>query len=76
MISLRLLLPAQPDKLAALLDGVATAIVVEQSEGAQFYRYLRAFYALPERVLTLSQPGPLPISPRAVFEKVQEASGQ
>ena len=76
VVSLRLLLPAQPEKLSTLLEGVGTVIIVEQSEGAQFYRYLRAFYDLPDQVLTLNQPGPLPISPREVFQMIEEASGQ
>ena len=40
--ALRLLLPASPDKLARALAGVDRALVVEQTHGRQFHRYLRA----------------------------------
>ena len=73
-VNLRLLLPAQPDRLAQELEGVDAAVVVEQSEGAQFYRYLRAFYDLPGRVLSLHQPGPLPIQAADVLAIIKEAS--
>ena len=73
-VNLRLLLPAQPERLAAELAGVEAAVVVEQSEGAQFYRYLRAFYDLPARTVALHQPGPLPIQANDVAAKIWEAS--
>ena len=45
LISPRLLSPVQPEKLAAALKGTKRILVVEQTHGAQFYRYLRAHYA-------------------------------
>lgn len=63
VIALRLLLPASPEKLAAALAGVRRVLVVEQSHSRQFYRYLRAFYDLPEATLSEARPGPLPITP-------------
>ena len=66
----RLLAPAQPARLAALLAGVQRLLVVEQSHSRQFYRYLRAHYALPGAVRVLSQPGPLPIRPAAVLTQL------
>lgn len=59
LISLRLIAPAQPEKMAAALAGVDRALVVEQSHSGQFYRMLRAFYDLPRETLALHQAGPL-----------------
>ena len=70
VISLRLLLPAQPDRLAALLAGVDRALVVEQSHGRQFHRYLRAFYDLPAEVEVFARPGPLPIRPGEILDRL------
>ncbi len=66
LISLRLLLPALPEKLHAELAGVSKLLVVEQTHGAQFHKYLRAHYELPETVDVLNRPGPLPIRPQEV----------
>ncbi|MBI4967579.1 MAG: 2-oxoacid:acceptor oxidoreductase subunit alpha [Rhodospirillales bacterium] len=70
VISLRLLLPAQPEKLAKALKGVKKVLVVEQTHGKQFYRYLRAFYDLPGKVDTFYRPGPLPVRPREVEQRL------
>ncbi len=63
VIALRLLAPAQPDLLAAALDGVERTIVVEQSHGAQLHAYLRAHYGLTPDADSLASPGPVPIRP-------------
>ena len=47
LLALRLLSPAQPERFAAALAGKKRILVVEQSHGAQFHRYLRAHYDLP-----------------------------
>lgn len=70
VISLRLLLPAQPARLAALLAGVDRTLVVEQSHGQQFHRYLRAFYDLPAEVQVFARPGPLPIRPGEILDRL------
>ena len=44
LVSLRLLSPAQPERLTRALEGVKRVLVVEQSFGGQFFRYLRAEY--------------------------------
>jgi 2-oxoglutarate ferredoxin oxidoreductase subunit alpha len=67
LVSMRLLSPAQPEKLAAALDGASRILIVEQSHGAQFHRYLRAHYDLPGSVRVFHRPGPLPIRPAEVF---------
>ncbi|WP_029009461.1 2-oxoacid:acceptor oxidoreductase subunit alpha [Azospirillum halopraeferens] len=61
LVSLRLLSPIDPARVAAALDGVTRVLVVEQTHGAQFHKYLRAHLDLPGQVTVLSRPGPLPI---------------
>ncbi len=63
LISLRLLSPAQPERLGKALSGVARVLVIEQNHGAQFYRYLRSMYDLPAKVASFHRPGPLPLRP-------------
>lgn len=70
LLAIRLLAPAQPEKLARALEGVSRVLVVEQTHGGQFHRYLRAQYDLPGEVRTLHRPGPLPIRPAEVFDAI------
>lgn len=74
LVALRLLAPAQPDKLAAALAGVRRVIVVEQSHSAQFHRYLRAWYELPGEVVPLRRPGPLPFRPGELHQQILEVT--
>ena len=71
-IAVRLLAPAQPARLAALLTGVQRVLVVEQSHSQQFLGYLRAHYLLPTDIRILNQPGPLPIRPAAVLAQLSQ----
>lgn len=71
-IAVRLLAPAQPARLAALLAGVQRVLVVEQSHSQQFLGYLRAHYLLPTDIRILNQPGPLPIRPAAVLAQLSQ----
>ncbi len=66
LVSLRLLAPAQPARLAKLLEGVKRVLVVEQNHSGQFLRYLRAEYALPGEVHSLRRAGPLPFRPAEI----------
>jgi 2-oxoglutarate ferredoxin oxidoreductase subunit alpha len=70
LVSLRLLAPAQPEKLARALAGVKRVLVVEQSHGGQFARYLRAEHDLPGEVAHLRRPGPLPIRPDEIHQRL------
>ena len=70
LISLRLLLPVQPEKLHQALEGVKRIVVVEQTFSGQFHRYLRAHYDLPGEVKVFCQPGPLPIRPGQIQEQL------
>jgi 2-oxoglutarate ferredoxin oxidoreductase subunit alpha len=72
LVSLRLLAPAQPEKLKAALEGVKRALVVEQSHGGQFLRYLRAEYDLPCELASFRAPGPLPVRPDEIRARIIE----
>ncbi len=61
LIAPRLLSPVRPEAFAKALEGVTRALVVEQTHGAQFHKYLRAHYELPEETRVFHRPGPLPI---------------
>jgi 2-oxoglutarate ferredoxin oxidoreductase subunit alpha len=72
LLTLRLLSPAQPERFAAALNGKKRVLIVEQSHGAQFYRYLRAHYELPDAVRVLHRPGPLPIRSSEIHRAMTE----
>lgn len=74
LIAPRLLLPVQPERLTAALDGVKRILVVEQTHSAQFHRYLRAHYDLPDDVKVLNRPGPLPIHPSEIEQAIMQWS--
>ena len=70
LVSLRLLAPAQPERLAAALAGVKRVLVVEQTHSGQFYRYLRAEHALDAEVRSMRRPGPLPLRPGDIHDEI------
>jgi 2-oxoglutarate ferredoxin oxidoreductase subunit alpha len=72
LLAPRLLSPAQPERFSAALAGKKRALVVEQSHGAQFHRYLRAHYDLPSEVRVLNRPGPLPIRAGEIHRAILE----
>ncbi len=72
LIAPRLLLPAQPERLKAALESADRILIVEQTHGGQFYRYLRAHYDLPVEVRVLNRPGPLPIRPSEIARAAME----
>jgi len=76
LVSLRLLAPVQPHRLAAALDGVSRVLVVEQSHGGQFRRYLLAEHALEAEVRSLCHPGPLPLRPGEIHQELMRWSRQ
>jgi 2-oxoglutarate ferredoxin oxidoreductase subunit alpha len=75
LISLRLLLPAQPERLVQALAGVRKVLVLEMSHSRQFYRYLRAWYSLPESVTLHARPGPLPMRAGEIIEHLSACLG-
>jgi len=74
VVALRLLLPASPDRLARALEGVERVLVVEQSHGGQFLRYLRAWYDIDAEMRSLARPGPLPITPGEIVAHIESWS--
>jgi 2-oxoglutarate/2-oxoacid ferredoxin oxidoreductase subunit alpha len=78
LISIRLLAPLDPARIAAALAGTRRLLVVEQSHGAQFLRHLRAHCDLPLQTHSLAEPGPLPLKPgriAAALRALNEGSG-
>ena len=76
LIAMRLLAPALPEKLDEALAGVKHVLVVEQNHGAQFFRYLRAWFDLPGRPESFHQPGPLPLKPAQLADAIVGAAGR
>ncbi|MEP7280719.1 MAG: 2-oxoacid:acceptor oxidoreductase subunit alpha [Rubrivivax sp.] len=76
LISLRLLAPLLPERMAEALAGVAQVLVVEQNHGAQLYRHLRAMVDLPGRPASFHRPGPLPLRPAELAAAIVEWSQQ
>ena len=74
VIAMRLLMPASPARLAEALEGVERVLVVEQSHGRQFHRYLRSYYDIAADLRVLSRPGPLLISPGEIVRHLEEWS--
>jgi 2-oxoglutarate ferredoxin oxidoreductase subunit alpha len=72
LLAPRLLFPAQPAGFAAALEGKKRVLVVEQSHGGQFHRYLRAHYDLPGMVKVLNRPGPLPIRASEIHRAIMQ----
>jgi 2-oxoglutarate ferredoxin oxidoreductase subunit alpha len=72
VIAPRLLTPVQPKQMTAALDGVKRILVVEQTHGGQFHRYLRAFYDLPAPVRVFHRPGPLPITAGEIHRAITD----
>jgi 2-oxoglutarate/2-oxoacid ferredoxin oxidoreductase subunit alpha len=70
LVAIRLLAPAQPERLTEALDGVTRVLVVEQNHSAQFYRYLRSVYDLPGKPASFHRPGPLPLRPGELTDTI------
>jgi len=69
LIGIRLLAPHRPAQLAAALEGVGQVVIVEQTQTHQFRDYLRAKYDLPGELRSISQAGPLQLSPETLREQ-------
>ncbi|MGD9637920.1 MAG: 2-oxoacid:acceptor oxidoreductase subunit alpha [Alphaproteobacteria bacterium] len=68
LISIRLLYPIQPEKMAKALDGVKRAIIIEQNHMAQLYHFLKGHYDLPSKTRNFARTGPLPIKPEEITQ--------
>ena len=74
LVSPRLLLPVQPEQMAAALEGVSRIFVIEQNHSGQFYRFLRAWYDLPVDVQAMHRPGPSVFRPGEIVDAIREWS--
>jgi len=74
LVSMRLLAPFQPERLAKALAGVKRVLVVEQNYGGQFLKYLRSEFQLPGEVKSFRRPGPLAIRAEDVHRQLVEWS--
>jgi len=72
LIALRLLLPVRQEDMAAALKGVNRLMVIEQNHTGQLYRFLRAWYDLPDDVDALHRPGPSVFRPGEIATKISE----
>lgn len=72
VVAPRLLAPARPEQMAVALEGVKRILVVEQTHGGQFHKYLRAHYDLPAPVRVFHRPGPLPITAGEIHRAIVE----
>jgi 2-oxoglutarate/2-oxoacid ferredoxin oxidoreductase subunit alpha len=72
LVAPRLLSPIQPERLQAALAGAKRILVVEQTHGGQFHKYLRAHYDLPVPVKVFNRPGPLPITASEIHHAIAE----
>jgi len=72
----QLIYPIPEKKLDAALKGVKRAVVIELSFGAQFYRYLRAYYnGLPKDTFSYARSGANPLLVSEVLEAIKEHAG-
>jgi 2-oxoglutarate ferredoxin oxidoreductase subunit alpha len=74
LVSMRLLAPAQPARLAAALEGVRKIIVIEQNHTGQLFRHLRAEYDLPGQSTSLHRPGAMQFNPGDIHRHLIEWS--
>jgi 2-oxoglutarate ferredoxin oxidoreductase subunit alpha len=74
LISLRLLAPAQPQRLSAALAGVRKALVVEQNHTGQLYKYLQSECACPCDLSSLHKPGGSQFTPGELHRYLMEWS--
>ena len=70
VIAIRLLSPLPEEALKALLEDAQRVLVVEQNHGGQLFHYLHSLDLLPETARVLAKPGPLPIRPGDILNKL------
>jgi len=71
VISMRLLAPLDPARMARALDGIKRLLVVEQTHSGQFLRHLRGQLDLPVHTRHLAEPGPLALKPGRIAAAVR-----
>ncbi len=75
LVALRLLAPLRAMPLADALDGVERALVVEQSHSAQFFHYLKGHCESPCQLDSYHRPGPRPMRPGELTDRIVTWSG-
>jgi len=75
VVTVRLIAPAQPERLRQALAGARRVLVVEQSHDGQFYHYLRSYYGLGDAAEAYFRAGPLPIRPGEVARELEGRLG-
>ncbi len=71
LISIRLLSPLNTEVLTEALASCRQLLIVEQSHGGQFHRYLRSRIELPDDTHLLARPGPLNIGPGDIVTAIE-----
>ena len=74
LVSMRLLAPAQPERLAQALAGVRKALIVEQNHSGQLHRYLCSNFGVTCRLDSLHRPGGLYFTPGELHRYVLDWS--
>lgn len=74
LVSLRLLAPAQPARLAAALAGVRKALVVEQNHSGQLLRHLKAGFEPAVPLASLRRPGGQPFNAGEILARLVDWS--
>jgi len=72
LVSIRLLSPLKVDALDEALTACQRLLIVEQSHGGQFHRYLRSHIELPASTHLLASPGPLNIGPGDIVAAIEK----
>jgi 2-oxoglutarate/2-oxoacid ferredoxin oxidoreductase subunit alpha len=72
LVSIRLLSPLNTTALTETLTSCRQLLVVEQSHGGQFLRYLRSQIDLPADTQLLARPGPLNIGPGDIVDAIEK----
>ncbi len=76
VVALRLLSPLPVNALQKALSGCEQVVVVEQNHGKQLYHYLKGQMDFEQTLHSYAVPGPVPLSPVQIAERVAGEVGQ
>jgi 2-oxoglutarate/2-oxoacid ferredoxin oxidoreductase subunit alpha len=71
LVSIRLLSPLNPERVADALNSSRRLLIVEQSHSAQFHHYLRSRVDLPVNTRVLNRAGPLNLGPGEIERAIK-----
>jgi hypothetical protein len=57
-----------------VIAGVTRVFIIEQSNGDQFHRYLRAEHSIDAEIRSLPRPGPLSLRPGEILQELMRWS--